>query len=122
MLELRATSYTSSTSELKIVVTAAKACQSNITTIDNNTAARLVTCVDLPTLTTVLPVFITINGNDIPVFSRNGNTLMSDQIASKRSYTLKYGTTPTHFIVTQCLQTSQATAASTSVSASEVTT
>ena len=121
MIELRATEYTASSTEMKINAVPTCTCKGALTSLCNNEMFHLITCLAFPTLTTVLPVYITINGTDIPVMTKNGNTLMSDQIRSRHKYCLKYGTNPSHFITEQCLPLSQATASATTLTTPSTT-
>lgn len=121
MIELRATGYTVSDTEMKIDAVPTCTCKGALTSLRNNEMFHLITCLAFPALTSVLPVYVTINGNDIPVMTENGNTLMSDQIRSQRRYCLRYGTNPSHFITEQCLPLSQATASVTTLTTPSTT-
>ena len=65
--------------------------------------------VDLPVTTSVVPVFLSIGGTEVPVQDMIGNTLQSDQIKCKTLYTGVWDTNPTHFRLVVCTLRSQAT-------------
>ena len=106
MIELRATSYTVG-SAFNITVAPSKCCQS-ISQLCNGECFRLITCLPFPTVTSLLPVTITVNGTAYNVLDQFGNTLNSDQIRCRRAYTLVFGTYNPHFMVKTCLPPSQA--------------
>lgn len=66
-------------------------------------------CTDIPTSTTIVPVEIVINGENIPMQDVLGNTLQSDQIGSRCAYPGVWGTNPIHFKLCACAPRSQAT-------------
>ena len=109
MRELRATSYTVTTSAFTIVATPACTCREPLTRLRNGECFRLITCLAFPAVNTLVPVSISINGASYPVLDEFGNTLMSDQIRCRRAYRLVFGTKSNHFMVRQCLEPSQAT-------------
>lgn len=109
MIELRATEYNVTGTDFTITASPAKCCKTNLTQLCNGQKFCLITCLSFPSVTTLVPVQIEINGNTYPVLDYLGNTLMSDQIRSRRCYKLTFGTYQSHFIVKQCLPPSQAT-------------
>ena len=108
MKELRATAY-SVGATFTIVATPSCTCRGSLNTLCNGECFRLITCLPFPAVTTLVPVYIQINGVNYPVMDEFGNTLMSDQIRCRRAYRIVFGTNPEHFIVKQCLKPSQAT-------------
>lgn len=110
MTELRATQYTVTTTAFTIVATPSCACAGTISRLFNRSWFRLITCLAFPSVPSVVPVFISINGVSYPVLDEIGNTLKSDQIRCRRAYKLVFGTGSSHFMVKQCLPVSQSTA------------
>ena len=108
MIELRAGSYTVGSTGFTINAIQSCPCKS-ITTLRNGEQFKLITCLSFPAVTNLVPVFITLNGVSYPVLDEFGNTLMSDQIRCRRCYRLVFGTNANHFMVKQCLCSSQAT-------------
>ena len=108
MIELRAGSYTVGATGFTINAIQSCPCKS-ITKLCNGEYFKLITCLSFPAVTSLVPVFIALNGVSYPVLDEFGNTLMSDQIRCRRCYKLAFGTNPNHFIVKQCLCPSQAT-------------
>lgn len=110
----RATKYTVGTSYF--LITAEPQCIRDVVThLYTQEEYKLITCLSFPTITTLLPVALSINGNIIPVLDSSGNTLMSDQIKSRRCYRMSFGSNPSHFILKQCVPASQAAPTSVSV-------
>lgn len=107
--ELRASAYDAAATAFTITAVPACACNGAITQLFNGQRFRLITCLAFPAVTTLVPVYIEINGTSYPVLDENGNTLMSDQVRSRRCYNLLFGTNPVHFILKQCSCPSQAT-------------
>ena len=68
--------------------------------------------VDFPASTTVLPVFIQINGTNVPLLDSIGNTLFSDQIKCIKCLPGVWGTNPLHIKVCSPRPRSQAAALS----------
>lgn len=109
MKELRATSYNVEPTAFTIIASPACTCRTSLTQLRNGECFRLITCLAFPAVTTLVPVYLSINGTSYPVLDEFGNTLMSDQIRCRRAYRLTFGTASGHFIVNQCLEPSQAT-------------
>jgi hypothetical protein len=78
-------------------------------------------CTDLPSSASVVPVEITINGVNIPMQDVLGNTLQSDQLASRCAFPGIWGTNPLHFKLCSCTDRSQATARTVTPGATAVT-
>lgn len=113
---IRATSYTyTAGSSLVINTTSSAAILYN--------GASYVLCLypELPSMSTVVPVYINVNGTNIPLQDVIGNTLQSDQIHPGRKYELVYGSSPAHFKMRHCCCLSCATAGSTSLLTTEGT-
>lgn len=109
MVELHATGYTTTASAFIIAATPTCICHDPVDTLYNGELFKLVTCITVPAMTSILPVYITVNGVNYPVQDIIGNNLMSDKIHSRRRYRLVFGTNPAHFKLTTCVGTSQAT-------------
>ena len=62
----------------------------DIKTLDNTGCYRLVICCNA-TATSNLPVAIQVNGVNIPVLCRAGNTVYSSQLKKRVNYTIMYG-------------------------------
>lgn len=88
---------------------------STITKLFNGMNYMLVQAATLPTMTTVVPVSVRVNGATIPLLDAIGNTLYSDQIHSGVTYELVYGSTPSHFKLRRCCCLSSAVVSSTSI-------
>lgn len=71
---------------------------------------------NLPTGSNTLPVEISINNVNYPVYTRSGNLLRADQLRCRRLYPIIYGTDPVHFSLLACVIN---TAFSTSTATSE---
>lgn len=97
----------------------------NINKLENGQRFILTLPVDLPAMTTIVPVILVINVNgvatNIPMQDIIGNNLMSDQLrfftkqgncnCNRQSVVrIIYGSNPTHFKVLQCLPESYAVA------------
>ena len=61
-----------------------------IKTLENTGCYRLVICCNA-TATAHLPVFIQVNGVNIPVLCKAGNTVYSSQLQKRRNYGIMYG-------------------------------
>lgn len=61
-----------------------------IRTLDNTGCYRLVICCNA-TATANLPVFIQVNGTNIPVLCKAGNTVYSSQLKKRVNYGIMYG-------------------------------
>ena len=61
-----------------------------IKTLENAGCYRLVICCGA-TATTNLPVFIQVNGVNIPVLCKAGNTMYANQLQKRKSYAIMYG-------------------------------
>lgn len=113
---LKASSYTVNTSSFVINT------GSTLATLCNGEEFKLITCATFPAVTTVVPVYININGTNYPVQDTLGNNLMSDQIRCRRQYCLIFGTNPAHFKLRSCAKCSQAVASSVATSTASNTT
>lgn len=80
----------------------------------------LLTCPSLPTMSTVVPVYVKIQGSTIPLNDAIGNTLFSDQLLSGRRYDIIFGGTPSHFRLRHCSNLSRAVPTITTITAEEV--
>lgn len=79
-------------------------------TYSNGERIAFCICTSLPASTTVVPVEIIINGQNIPLQDCLGNVLQSDQIRSRQMYFGVWGTlTPVHIKLCTCTRKSQAT-------------
>lgn len=108
---LKATSYTATATELTIVV------DPSVFALYNGKIYHLLTCVTLPVITSIVPVFISINGTTYPVMDCIGNNLMSDQVKSRHCYKMVFGTNPNHFKLCEGMCKSAATVSRTVVPA-----
>lgn len=81
-------------------------------TIYNGQKVRFCIHTNIPASTTVVPVFIVINGVNIPLMDALGNTLQSDQIKNCFCYNAIFGTEPLHLKLCTMTNRSQATATS----------
>ena len=61
-----------------------------IKTLENTGCYRLVVCCNA-TATSNVPVFIQVNGVNIPVLCKAGNTVYANQLQKRRSYAIMYG-------------------------------
>lgn len=61
-----------------------------IKTLDNCGSYRLVICSNA-TATSNLPVFIQVNGVNIPVLCKAGNTMYANQLQKRVNYAIMYG-------------------------------
>ena len=61
-----------------------------IKTLENTGCYRLVICCNA-TATANEPVFIQVNGVNIPVLCKAGNTVYANQLAKRRNYGIMYG-------------------------------
>ena len=61
-----------------------------IKTLENTGCYRLVICCNA-TATANLPVFIQVNGVNIPVLCKAGNTVYANQLQKRKSYAIMYG-------------------------------
>lgn len=61
-----------------------------IKTLDNTGSYRLVICCNA-TATANLPVFIQVNGENIPLLCKAGNTVCSSQLKKRVNYGIMYG-------------------------------
>lgn len=95
----------------------------NINEINNGMKFLLVLPIDLPAMTSIVPVYVIINVNgvptNVPVQDILGNNLMSDQLrffptnqncrcSNQRLVRIAFGSNPIHFKVLQCLPESSA--------------
>lgn len=71
--------------------------------VENGKKYRLILCTNLPSMTTIVPVTLQINGTQYPVLDKIGNNLMSDQLHTRKCYNLVIGTNPVHFMVLDCI-------------------
>ena len=81
-------------------------------TIFNGQKVRFCIHADIPATTTVAPVSIVINGENIPLLDAIGNTLQNDQIKNCFCYCAVFGTEPLHLKLNTLTCKSQATATS----------
>lgn len=109
----RASSYTYTAGASLVINTG-----STLTTLYNGACYSILLCPALPAMDTVVPVFIRVNGTNIPVLDAIGNTLFSDQIHRGIRYELVYGSTPSHFKLKHCGCLSSATQSTTAITAS----
>lgn len=61
-----------------------------IKTLENTGSYRLVICCNA-TATSNLPVFIQVNGTNIPVLCKAGNTVYANQLQKRVNYGIMYG-------------------------------
>ena len=61
-----------------------------IKTLENTGCYRLVICCNA-TATTNLPVYIQVNGVNIPVLCKAGNVVYANQLQKRKSYGIMYG-------------------------------
>lgn len=61
-----------------------------IKTLENTGCYRLIICCNA-TATSNLPVFIQVNGVNIPVLCKAGNTVYSSQLQKRVNYSIMYG-------------------------------
>lgn len=74
------------TSETEVVLIPNQA----IKTLENTGCYRLIICCNA-TATANLPVFIQVNGTNIPVLCKAGNTVYSSQLQKRVNYGIMYG-------------------------------
>lgn len=86
-------------------------------TIYNGQRVRLCVHANIPATSTVVPVFLVINGENIPLMDSIGNTLQSDQVRNCYCYCGVFGTEPLHLKLNTVTAKSQATPISTVPSA-----
>ena len=109
---LKSTSYTVGNS-FNINIT-----NESITDLENCERFVLILTQNLPAMTTIVPVYLVINGQNYPVQDLIGNNLMSDQLKyfpQSRNCCVQqgvariiFGSNPNHFKVLQCLPQSSA--------------
>ena len=68
-----------------------------IKTLDNTGCYRLVIC-NSAIATANVPVFIQVNGVNIPVLCKAGNTVYSSQLQKRRNYGIMYGNQNTGYV------------------------
>lgn len=107
---LRVTSYTYTAGTSLVLNT-----DNTSTTLYNGAQYLLLACGSLPTMETVVPVYIRIGETNIPLQDVIGNTLYSDQMHPGRRYDLVYGSTPSHFKMRHCCGCSSAISSTTSI-------
>ena len=78
-----------------------------IKTLENTGCYRLVICCNA-TATANLPVFIQVNGVNIPVLCKAGNTVYANQLQKRKSYAIMYGNQNAgyvngQFVIQNCL-------------------
>lgn len=112
---LKASSYTYTAGTSLVINT-----NSQLTELVNGACYLLLTCPSLPTMSTVVPVYIKIQGSTIPLNDAIGNTLFSDQLLSGRRYDIIFGGTPSHFRLRHCSNLSRAVPTITTITAEEV--
>ena len=99
----KATSYTNTGTLFLVNV------NTTVSTLINGKGYQLITCANLPAITTVVPVYIAIGDNTYPVLDCLGNSFMSDQLDSRMCYSLVFGSNPAHFKLCRCSCKSVAT-------------
>lgn len=109
MIELRATSYSVTTSAFIINAAPLCICNDSITELHNCEKFKLVLCKEFPVMDTVVPVYINLDNINYPVQDVIGNSLMSDRVHSHCVYCTVFGTNPAHFKLLTCTGRSQAT-------------
>ena len=67
-----------------------------IKTLDNCGSYRLIICSNA-TATANVPVFIQVNGVNIPVLCKAGNTMYTSQLQKRRNYGIMYGNDNTNY-------------------------
>ena len=67
-----------------------------IKTLENCGCYRLVICCNA-TATANLPVFIQVNGVNIPILCKAGNTMYANQLQKRKSYSIMYGNQNTNY-------------------------
>lgn len=75
--------------------------------LTNGEAYDLIVCQRKPSMATVLPVVIQVNGVNYPLLNRIGNPVMSDQITCRTRYRMYYGESTPHFLTINCLPATQ---------------
>ena len=93
----RAISYTYTAGASLVINTG-----SSLANLFNGTCYSLSVCSALPVMNTVVPVFIRINGINVPLLDSIGNTMFSDQIHEGTRYNLVFGSNPAHFKTRNC--------------------
>lgn len=80
-------------------------------TFRNGERSCIVLCGSAPAGTTVLPVYLAVGTNTVPVYDMLGNQLYSDQLIYRTAIPGVWGTNPNHFKLCACVDgRSQATA------------
>lgn len=81
-------------------------------TYENGERIVFCICTTIPASTTIVPVEITINGENVALQDAFGNLLQSDQIKSRQPYVAVWGTYGAgHLKLCSCTKRSQATPA-----------
>ena len=70
-----------------------------IKTLENAGCYRLVICCNA-TATANLPVFIQVNGVNIPILCKAGNTVYANQLQKRKSYAIMYGSENANYATT----------------------
>lgn len=76
------------------------------TNMSNGKCYKLILCANLPSMATIVPVILVIGGKNYPMQDHLGNNLMSDQLRTRKAYTIALGTNPNHFIMVDCVRPS----------------
>lgn len=76
-------------------------------TLINGEAFDLIICQRKPSMSTILPVVVQVNGVNYPLLNRIGNPVMSDQLTSRTRYRIFYGEITPHFLTVNCLRSTQ---------------
>lgn len=76
-------------------------------TLTNGCMYDLIVCQKKPSLATVSPVLVQVNGVNYPLLDRIGNPVMSDQITCRTRYRMFFGSSTPHFLTINCLRCSQ---------------
>ena len=96
-----------------------------IKTLDNTGCYRLVICCNA-TATANLPVFIQVNGVNIPVLCKAGNTVYSSQLKKRVNYGIMYGNENAgyvngQFVIQNCISPRAATIPAVTTTSNSVT-
>lgn len=87
-----------------------------IKTLTNCGCYRLVICCNA-TATANLPVFIQVNGENIPVLCKAGNTMYANQLQKRKNYGIMYGNDNTNYTLGQFVVQDKVCSKSTSLPA-----
>ena len=90
--------------------------------LDNCQNVEMIICTSIPSITTILPVFISTSIGNLPVLCRIGNSFMIDQLNSRRCYHMAFGNNPNHFLIKDCVCPSKRFVTTTSSTESQTVT